>query len=323
MTRLSADPHLEHCPDFTSADLQSSRAPLLGPSTTDEQAAAILTTIWTATNSTLRIRWQGQLDADALAAAEEQCIIDEASAQRAAAEKLQADLLAEEDKKKNRLHHIPIPDRPRPTRASEAILVSDFALRKLDKVQFIELYYWTNKGLADARLNFHTTDDDSLVPTTAADGSTTWIAANAARPASGVIADHLLTPLDFSHAIPRFIASLQQRGWDSSRVLMLANFFGALMSHNYWTSDNAIERRALLAYQEEQRRAWHQAIPLPAGAWNIALIDEVELSRTFDRLYHAERERADLDFEFKSEPQVIGRGLSRLQKETPRFHTFC
>lgn len=169
----------------------------------------------------------------------------------------------------------------------------------MDKVQFIELYYWTNKGLADAWLNFHTTDDDSLVPTTAADGSTTWIAANAARPASGVIADHLLAPLDFSHAIPRFIASLQQCGWDSSRVLMLANFFGALMSHNYWTSDNAIERRALLAYQEEQRRAWHQAIPLPAGAWNIALIDEVELSRTFDRLYHAERERADLDFEFK------------------------
>ncbi|KAG2115832.1 uncharacterized protein F5147DRAFT_649275 [Suillus discolor] len=89
-----------NCPDFTSADLQSSRAPLLGPLTTDEQAAAILTTIWTATNSTSRIRWQGQLAADALAAAEEQRIIDEASTQRAAAEKLQADLLAEEDKKK-------------------------------------------------------------------------------------------------------------------------------------------------------------------------------------------------------------------------------
>lgn len=71
------------------------------------------------------------------------------------------------------------------------------------------------------------------------------------------------------------------------------------MLHRYWTSDNLYEQHALLAYQEEQRRAWHQTIPQPNGAWNTSIIDEVEMSRVFDRVYHAERERADSDFDFK------------------------
>lgn len=147
-------------------------------------------------------------------------------------------------------------------------------MRKLDNAQFVELYYWTNKGLSDARL----------------------------VTAAGVIADRLLTPLDFSRAVPRFIASLEQRGWVASRVRMLAQFFGGLMLHDYWTSDNQIEQRALLVHQEEQRRAWHQAISQPAGAWNISILDETEISRCFDRIYHAERVRIDHDFDLKVSP---------------------
>jgi hypothetical protein len=259
----------------------------------------MLQTIWVATNATLKAQWQLQLDEDALAAAEQQRLLDDANAQRLVAHALQEAAAAEEDRKKNRLHHIVIPDRPRPKRAAEAVLVSDFALRKLDKVQFVELYYWTNKGLADAKLKFLATDDDSMVPTTALDGSTSWIAASVARPAAGVIADHLLSPLDFSRAIPRFIASLEQRGWDNSRVIMLANFFGALMLHDYWTSDNELEQRALLTYAEEQRRAWHIAIPLPSGAWNLALLDGEDIYKTYDRLYHADRDRMDREFDLK------------------------
>ncbi|KAG2130731.1 hypothetical protein DEU56DRAFT_740482 [Suillus clintonianus] len=259
----------------------------------------MLQTIWTATNTALKVQWQQQLDDDALQAENQRRLLAEADEQRLAAQQLQDAAAAEEERKKNRIHHIEIPDRPRPSRAAESVLVSDFALRKLDKAQFVELYYWTNKGLADARVNFRTADDDSMVPTAAVDGTTTWTAASAARPAAGVIPDHLLAPLDFSRAVPRFIASLEDRGWTNQRIIMLANFFGALMLHRYWTSDDVHEQRALLAYQEEQRRAWHQAIPQPNGAWNISIIDEVEMSRVFDRIYHADRNRADSDFDSK------------------------
>ncbi|KAG1847229.1 hypothetical protein F4604DRAFT_1594649 [Suillus subluteus] len=178
-------------------------APLLNPTTNEAQAAVMLQTIWTATNSALKLQWQLQLDTDAAAAAEEQRLLDEANDQCLAVQELQDTTTAEEERKKNRIHHITISDRPHPKLGAKVVLISDFALRKLDKVQFVELYYWTNRGLADASLNFRTTDDDSMVPTAAVDGSTTWIAASVVHPASGVIADHLLAPLDFSRAIPR------------------------------------------------------------------------------------------------------------------------
>jgi hypothetical protein len=80
---------------------------------------------------------------------------------------------------------------------------------------------------------------------------------------------------------------------------MLANFFGTLMLHKYWTSDNTLEMQALLTYQEEQRRAWHQAIPQPSGTWNISIINGVELSSVYNRLYHVERDRMNQECNLK------------------------
>jgi hypothetical protein len=184
---------------------------------------------------------------------------------------------------------------PIPATHALIILTNEFALRKLDKGQYVELYYWTNKGLEDARLNYRTLDDESMVPTAGPDGSTTWITASAARPASSVIPDHSLTPTDFAHAVPRAIASLKKRGWDDNRVRMLASFWGGLMFHRYWSSPSPLEQRALLTYQDEQRRAWHQAIPLTDGAWDISILDHGEISEILDRLYREDRQRRDHD----------------------------
>ncbi|KAG2118500.1 hypothetical protein BD769DRAFT_1749837 [Suillus cothurnatus] len=182
MNRLTINPNLEQCSDFTSAIFQASHTPLLSPTVDDTQAAVILQTIWPATNAAQRVQWQQQLDSDALATAE------------------QHHLLAEADEQclKNCIHHIPILDQPRPSHAAATVLICDFAPRKLNKAQFVELYYWTNKGLANAKLDFHSVDNDGLVPTTAADGTTTWLPAGTTCPSSAVTADHLLAPLDFA-----------------------------------------------------------------------------------------------------------------------------
>ncbi|KAG1861005.1 hypothetical protein C8R48DRAFT_604753, partial [Suillus tomentosus] len=215
---LTADPNLEQCPDFTSPSLQDSCLPLLSTSVDDAQAADILRASWLATNAAYKRQWQLQLDAATHKTTEHERLLAEAEAQRCATQDVQDAALLDKDRKKNHIHHIPIPDRPRPSRAAETFIVSDFALRKLDKAQFIELYYWTNKGLADARLDFKTVDDDSMVPTIGVDGSTVWTAASAARPSTGVITDHLLQPLDFSKAVPHYIDSLEQRGWAAPQV---------------------------------------------------------------------------------------------------------
>jgi hypothetical protein len=295
MNRLSSDPSLDPCPDFTLVDFHASRAPLLTPLVDDAQAAVILHTIWTASNATLRVQWKRQIDADLALLTEQQRLMTEAAKRQRQALELEESAILAEERKKNRLKYIPIPQRPRPPRATADVLVNEFALRKLDRGQYVELYYWTNKGLEDARLNYRTLDDESMVPTAGLDGSTTWITASAARPASGIIPDHSLTPTDFAHAVPRAIASLERRGWDANRVRMLASFWGGLMFHRYWSSPSPLEQRALLTYQDEQRRAWHQAIPLMDGAWDISILDQGEISEILDQLYHEDRQCRDHD----------------------------
>ncbi|KAG2053325.1 hypothetical protein BDR06DRAFT_1053247 [Suillus hirtellus] len=109
MSRLLADPTLAQCPDFTSVEFQSSHTPLLSPAMDDAQVATMLRTTWLATNMTLTEQWQRQVASDAQDAAEQQRLLAEAEAQTLEAQKAQDALFAEEERKKNCVHHIPIP----------------------------------------------------------------------------------------------------------------------------------------------------------------------------------------------------------------------
>ncbi|KAG2054464.1 hypothetical protein BDR06DRAFT_884145 [Suillus hirtellus] len=128
MNRLVTDPNLEQCPNFSSAMFQACRTPLLNHTTDDAQAADTLRDFWLATNAALKVQWQVQLDADALEAADQQHLLDEATDQRLQTQKAQDAILTKEDRKKNCIHLIPIPDRLRPKWAMDEVLVADFAL---------------------------------------------------------------------------------------------------------------------------------------------------------------------------------------------------
>lgn len=148
--------------------------------------------------------------------------------------------------------------------------------------------------------NYRTRDDDSLVPTTGEDGSTVWISSASSKPAPGVIVDRYLSPADFAQAIPCIVAALEERDWPQQHVLMLAQFWGGIMLHRYWNSRDLLAQRTIMLFQEEQRRAWHNAMPSSKGAWDISVIDEPTLARTFERVYRASLIRPDLP---RTDPQ--------------------
>ncbi|KAG1872650.1 hypothetical protein C8R48DRAFT_670146 [Suillus tomentosus] len=223
MNRLTSDPHVEVCPDFTLDFYRTSRAPLVALNNTDAEAAALLQTVWVTTNAARRTQWQDQVAADNVLAVENQRLLNEETDRELQAQCLADATIDEEEKKKNRLKHIPIPKRPHPSHANENILVSDFALRKLEKGHYVEIYYWTNKGIADAHLVYHATNDEGMVPNKTADGATMWIPASATRPSTTVVPDCNLEALDFAQAIPRLVTSLTERGWGHDRVHMLAD----------------------------------------------------------------------------------------------------
>ncbi|KAG2082663.1 uncharacterized protein F5147DRAFT_803395 [Suillus discolor] len=294
MNRLHSDPSLLVCPDFSGDPYQASRASLVSPTTTDAQAADLLRAVWITTNNSLCAQWRQQVTEDERLRAEEQRLAEEESERQRLALRLEEEATTADERKKNRIKHIPIPVRRRPDSTDDEVLVSDFALRKIDKGHFVELYYWTNVGLQDAHSNYRTRDDEGMIPTAADDGSTVWVNAAVAKPSSRVIADRDLSPVEFAQAVLRMIAALEDYDWPVQRVQMLARFWGALMLHRYWNSMDRIAQRAIMIYQEEQRRAWHNAIPLPKGAWDISILDEDALLRTFDRVFRDMRHR-DLD----------------------------
>lgn len=301
MDRLHSDPSFLVCPDFMTERYRVSRTSMVNANVTEAQAAETLHNIWITTNEDLCLQWHQQVVEDEHLNAERRRLAEEEAERQKAVLELEEATSRADERKKNCFKHLPIPVRPRPLVNDEEALVSEFALRKLDKGHYVELYYWTNHGLDDAMLNYRTRDDDSMVPTKGEDGSTVWINAASSKPASGVIADRNLTPADFSQAVPRIVAALEDRDWAPQKVLMLAQFWGAIMVHRYWNSRDMLAQRAILLFQEEQRRAWHSAITSAKGAWDISVIDETALARTFERVYRSSLIRSD---DPKPNPQV-------------------
>lgn len=138
-----------------------------------------------------------------------------------------------------------------------------------------------------------------MVPNKTVDGTTTWIPASATCPSTTVVSDCNLDSLDFTQVIPCLVTSLTECGWGHDRVHMLVGFWGALMLHCFWNLVDPLDQRALLLYQEEQRHAWRQAIPLPGGAWDISILDDAELTHMLDRIYREDRRHKDNEFDYQ------------------------
>ncbi|KAG1882361.1 hypothetical protein F4604DRAFT_1990630 [Suillus subluteus] len=284
---LFSDPSLLVCPDFMGARYQATRTAMVTPTVTEAQAAETLRTTWVLTNEDLCLQWQDQVTEDERLNAERKRAVEEEAERERLTLQLEENSARADEKKKNRSKHSAIIMRPRPFANDEEALVSEFVLRKIDSGKYVELYYWTNDGLDDALVNYRTRDDDSMVPSIGEDGSTVWVSAATSKPAAGVIADRDLTPVDFAQAIPRIMAAIEERDWTKQRVQMLAQFWGAIMLHRYWNSKDQLASRTILLYQEEQHRAWHSAILSSSSSWDLSIIDEPTLLRTFERVYCA------------------------------------
>ncbi|KAI6140619.1 hypothetical protein BKA82DRAFT_3936043, partial [Pisolithus tinctorius] len=87
--------------------------------------------------------------------------------------------------------------------ADPIIIPSQIAACRLCKVDFIELYYFTNKGLCNAELTICSTDDDALTLLQTGDGLHSFIPLASAQAKGTVTKDKDLTWEEFSEATHR------------------------------------------------------------------------------------------------------------------------
>ncbi|KAF8797779.1 hypothetical protein BYT27DRAFT_7046836, partial [Phlegmacium glaucopus] len=206
MPRIQADPGLLECPDFASAVYTAARTPFINLTTTEEQAIQFLKNLWDAGNQADKVRWHQQNEDDNAALTERHWVQLEADSARLQAKTVKAEALRKEEMRKNKTKYMPIPDRDVPTTA--LIIASNYAIRKMEKGLYVELWYYTNAGLDDAAWSSTMTDDEAMVFLRQPDGTTSWVPAASARDANGVHDDKDISWEDFCQAAPRMIVAM-------------------------------------------------------------------------------------------------------------------
>ncbi|KDQ55553.1 hypothetical protein JAAARDRAFT_195407 [Jaapia argillacea MUCL 33604] len=263
MPRLQVNPNLIECPDFASDIFAPSRAAFVNEHVTEEQAVLLLQATWRVGN-----------DADKL---------KEVEAHQAAALELDREASRKDEMKRNKAKYIPIPDRGVPDEAP--VIASQYAMKRLEKGSYVGMWHCTNAGINDALRNSSVADDDAMVMQHGADGKGSWVPAASARVALTFIEDKELKWEDFCQAVSRMITVMEDAGWMPEHVEMFVLFWGALQVHEYGSSRDPIDQKALLEYQGSQWKLWHQAIVSPCGGYNLSVINEVVLRKTRESVY--------------------------------------
>ena len=127
------------------------------------------------------------------------------------------------------VQYLPIPDRDVPTVAP--VVAANYAIRKMEKGLYVELWYYTNASLDEAFQNSNTVDDKAMMMVQIPNGSTSWALAAATRTSLAVINDKNILWEDFCQAAPRMILAMEEADWPQERVEMIAKFWENLQVH--------------------------------------------------------------------------------------------
>ncbi|KAG0700562.1 hypothetical protein DFH29DRAFT_876479 [Suillus ampliporus] len=195
-----------------------------------------------------------------------------------------------EDRKKNKYKYTAVPNLDVPLKPT--ILPSSYALRKLDKGDYVELWYFTNDSLDDVKLK-SSIDEDAMIMAMLAGGDTAWVSAASTRNARAVIDDQNLNFEEFCQACPRIIQAMQEAAWPADHIQMMAMFWRNLQVHDFCSMRDPLAQKALLIYQAEQRKRWHIAVKSAGGAYDLSRINEVLLEHTRSDVYLEERTKLD------------------------------
>ncbi|KAH9910755.1 uncharacterized protein B0H18DRAFT_894576 [Fomitopsis serialis] len=234
---------------------------------------------WKAQNERDKQAWQEHTAAEAQALAEEAANFE--------VERMDVKQALKDEMKKNKEKFVSIPDRPTPMGA--LVMAAPYAVHHLERGHYVELYYYTNRGLLAAAAAA-TQDQDYLALKENGDSTAGEVPVASLRSVERVIPDSELTWGQLREAVPRFIPAMQQARWAGER---LKKFWGNLEAHPFQQSIDPIDTRTLVVYQAEQRLRWHQAINSTDGAWNLHLLSEEILKETRGRVYRKDQMAKD------------------------------
>ncbi|KAJ7215344.1 hypothetical protein GGX14DRAFT_359547 [Mycena pura] len=285
--RLTLDPALESCPDHSSADFQPIRTLLVAgaPAGTvfiDASAVTQLDASWGKGRDRRQVAWDTQVQADAAQAAHDAtAAAAQEEVERVAAEAQAAAELAAVEAKKPKLGifdmTLSIPDYLAPQ-------ISNFARKKLEDKEYIELWYWTKEGCLEADLFRGGVEADESFGITQIGSTLSLKPLTAFKASKKVVRDEDLTWAQVSIAKTGFLNALEGAGWPAEHRGAMASFFYGIENHFTRTNHDKYADNILLIYQAQARRFWHNMLAQGQG-FNPAIIN-TKLLEQISTVFH-------------------------------------
>ncbi|KAF8216350.1 hypothetical protein K438DRAFT_1953303 [Mycena galopus ATCC 62051] len=274
MARVARNPELDLCPDFAGPVFQAARTAIVATAANKTNADVVsdLTAAWQTDWDAKKIAWDQQEIADkAVRDAATQAANDEATRKQAELDAEAAAEKREADKKKPKLNDF-----------------DTFALRKLERFEYIELWYFTREGCDDAAASAanRTINEDAFALTKVDD-------VVGLRPASSfsasrkVVKDIDLTWDQLSFAKNSMLSHMTKLAWPAKHVESLADFWYSLETHP--TRSLLHGDQIVLTYQSEVRIEWHDCLRRDQG-FNIASINDNLMRRASDKVWDTVRD---------------------------------
>ncbi|KAH9019637.1 hypothetical protein EDB85DRAFT_1873013 [Lactarius pseudohatsudake] len=280
MPRITVDPNQATCPDFDGGDWEFLRqsmidahqgiAPLTG-----EEAVHRLKEAWARENANKIIAWNAQLEQDQAEQDERDRLAQEAEdAQRAQHEKEAEEQRREAEKKKPKMNAFD------PRRCVSNWIeprLSQYALNKINSLEYIELDYFMLRGCREAAADSGKSIGQDTLAFTQLDDTIALRPMAAVKPSRYIKNDEDLTWDKLMEAKNSMLHFIAKSGiWPLANAQSLAAFFVALEVHPIRIQSNG--RKVLLAYQSKVRREWFDALKRDEG-FNLEIINE-DLLRT-------------------------------------------
>ena len=266
--RILHDPHLEVVPDHAGPHYDVLRNTLTQNGMNPEQAVQALNDSWNLNHAARVQAWDLQVAEDAAALeAQRQLQQQEAEAQAAQEQLLREAEKAEAEKKKPKMRDF---DDTTTVGNYIAPRPAQYALRRIEEFEYVELWYLTPEGCADATQRQLTQHDDTF-GLTKVDDIVTLKSVSSLKASKNVIPDAELSFRQMSMAKNAFIPLMTKYQWSAKAITAFAQLFTQLELHPF--RQREFGERALITYQARVRREWHDQLKL-GMAFNVGIINE-------------------------------------------------
>ena len=250
--RITHNPHLDLLPDHAGPHYDDIRNLLVGTGMTVEQAIQSLDTSWTRSLEVRIQAWDQQVIDDTREQEDQRHLAQEQEDQQHAQLELeQENERKEAEKKKPKMNNF-----DKGSMVNNILLPrpSQYALRRLEDFDYVELWYFTQEGCADATQNHRTQNEDTF-GLTKVDEMVSLRPVSALRASKHALQDIDLTWRQMEIAKTILIQHLAKAHWPEDSIMAIAQFFMNLEVHPYRLQ--AYGEQALMAYQARVRREWH------------------------------------------------------------------